>query len=39
MPKLLGQSHYFYANNTFVKNQRLFTANYLNNSINALKKQ
>jgi len=37
--EIIGQSHYFYANNTFVKNQRLFTANYLNNSINALKKQ
>ena len=37
--EIIGQAHYFYANNIFVKNQRLFTANYLNNSINALKKQ
>lgn len=37
--EIIGQAHYFYMNNDFVKNQRLFTANYLNNSINALKKQ
>jgi len=37
--EIIGQAHYFYANNSFVKNQRLFTVNYLNNSINALKKQ
>jgi hypothetical protein len=37
--EIIGQAHYFYINNDFVKNQRLFTANYLHNSINALKKQ
>ena len=37
--EIIGQAHYFYKNNSFLKNQRLFTANYLNNSINALKKQ
>jgi len=37
--EIIGQSHYFYMNNDFVKNQRLFTANYLHNSIDALKKQ
>ena len=37
--EIIGQAHYFYMNNDFVKNQRLFTANYLEDSINALKKQ
>ena len=37
--EIIGQAHYFYMNNNFVKNQRLFTSMYLNNSITALKKQ
>jgi len=37
--EIIGQAHYFYMNNDFVKNQRLFTANYLSDSIKALKKQ
>ena len=37
--EIIGQAHYFYKNNSFVKNQRLFTSMYLNNSITALKKQ
>lgn len=37
--EIIGQAHYFYMNNNFVKNQRLFTVNYIDNSIIALKKQ
>ena len=37
--EIIGQAHYYYKNNSFVKNQRLFTSMYLDNSINALKKQ
>lgn len=37
--EIIGQAHYFYKNNSFVKNQRLFASMYLNNSIKALKKQ
>ncbi len=37
--EIIGQAHYFYMNNNFVKNQRLFTANYIDSSIKALNKQ
>tara|TARA_R110002074_G_scaffold302750_1_gene473953 strand:- start:1675 stop:2184 length:510 start_codon:yes stop_codon:yes gene_type:complete len=37
--EIIGQAHYYYKNNSFVENQRLFTSMYLNDSINALKKQ
>jgi hypothetical protein len=37
--EIIGQAHYFYMNKDFVKNQRLFTSIYLDNSIEALKKQ
>ena len=37
--EVIGQAHYFYMNKDFVKNQRLFTSIYLDNSIEALKKQ
>jgi len=34
--EIIGQAHYFYRNNKFVENQRLFTAIYLDSSIKAL---
>lgn len=34
--EIIGQAHYNYKNNTFVKNQRLFTCLYLEDSIKAL---
>ena len=37
--EIIGQAHYYYKNNSFVENQRLFTSMYLNDSINALKQQ
>ena len=37
--EIIGQAHYYYKNNSFVKNQRLFTSMYLDNSIKSLKKQ
>ena len=37
--EIIGQAHYFYKNNEFVKNQRDFTSQYLKSSIIALQKQ
>ena len=34
--EIRGQAHYFYKNNRFVTNQRMFTISWLENSINAL---
>ena len=37
--EIRGQAHYFYLNNRFISNQRIFTVCWLENSINALRKK